>query len=56
MKAIDGKVDNYLRERVLLEQPYVKDPNLTVRQLIESAVQKFGEKIELVRFERLSVR
>ncbi len=55
-KAIEGKVDSYLRERVLLEQPYVKDPNLTIRQLIDSAVQKFGEKIELVRFERLSVR
>lgn len=55
-KAIEGKVDSYLRERVLLEQPYVKDPSLTIRQLIESGVQKFGEKIELVRFERLSVR
>ena len=56
VKAIEGKVDSYLGERVLLEQPYVKDPNVTVRQLIESAVQKFGEKIELVRFERLSVK
>ncbi len=55
-KAIEGKVDSYLRERVLLEQPYVKDPSQTIRQLIESAIQKFGEKIELVRFERLSVR
>ncbi len=56
IKAIEGKVDSYLRERVLLDQPFVKDPSLTIRQLIESAVQKFGEKIELVRFERLSVR
>jgi len=55
-KAIEGKVDSYLRERVLLEQPYVKDPSITIRQLIESGVQKFGEKIELVRFERLSVK
>ncbi len=55
-KAIEGKVDSYLRERVLLEQPYVKDPTITIRQLIESGVQKFGEKIELVRFERLSVK
>ncbi|QQG37839.1 MAG: elongation factor Ts [Candidatus Kaiserbacteria bacterium] len=55
-KAIDGKMESYLRERVLLDQPFVKDPSLTVRQLIESAVQKFGEKIEVVRFERLSVR
>lgn len=55
-KAIEGKVDSYLRDRVLLEQPFVKDPSVTIRQLIESAVQKFGEKIEVVKFARLSVK
>lgn len=55
-KAIEGKIDSYLRERVLLEQPFVKDPSVTIRELIDQAVQKFGEKVELVRFERLSVR
>src|SRR3990167_7688648 len=55
-KAVEGKVESYLKERVLLEQPFVKDSSITVRELINSAIQKFGEKIELVRFERLSVR
>ncbi|MBI2613036.1 elongation factor Ts [Candidatus Kaiserbacteria bacterium] len=55
-KAIEGKVDSYLKERVLLEQPFVKDPTITIRGLLDSAIQKFGEKVELVRFERLSVR
>lgn len=55
-KAIEGKIDSYLRERVLLEQPFVKDPSVTIRELIEQAAQKFGEKVELVRFERLSTR
>jgi len=55
-KAIEGKVDSYLRDRVLLEQPFVKDSSITVGQLIDSAVQKFGEKIVVVRFERLSVK
>ena len=55
-RAIEGKVDSYLKERVLLDQPFVKDPSTTVRGLIDSAVQKFGEKIELVRFERMSVK
>ena len=55
-KAVEGKVESYIKERVLLEQPYVKDSSITVRELINSAIQKFGEKIELVRFERLSVR
>ena len=55
-KAIEGKIDSYLRDRVLLEQPFIKDPSITVKGLIEGAVQKFGEKVELVRFERLSVK
>ena len=55
-KAIEGKIDSYHRERVLLEQPYVKDPTITIGELINAAVQKFGEKVELVRYERLSVR
>ena len=55
-KAIEGKIDAYLREKILLEQPFVKDPSQTIRGLIDSAVQKFGEKVEVVRFERLSAR
>jgi elongation factor Ts len=55
-KAIEGKIDSYLRDRVLLEQPFVKDPSVTIKELISQAVQKFGEKVELVRYERLSVR
>jgi elongation factor Ts len=55
-KAVEGKIDAYLKERVLLEQPFVKDPSRTIRELIDSAVQKYGEKVEVVRFERLSVK
>jgi len=55
-RAIQGKLDGYLKERVLLEQPFVKDGSVSVRELIDSAIQKFGEKVELVRYERLSVR
>lgn len=56
LKAIEGKLDAFIKEKILLEQPYVKDASLTIQQLIDSAVQKFGEKIEVVRFERLSVK
>jgi elongation factor Ts len=55
-KAIQGKMDKFIAERALLEQPFVKDSSRTVRGLIEEAVQKFGEKIEVVRFARLSVK
>lgn len=54
--VIQGKIDSYLKDRVLLEQPFVKNPDITIRELIDTGMQKFGEKIELVRFERLSVK
>jgi elongation factor Ts len=55
-KALSGKLDSFVKEKVLLDQPFVKDGSVTVQQLIDSAVQKFGEKIEVVRFARLSVK
>lgn len=55
-KAVDGKLDAYIKEKILLEQPYVKDQNVTIRELIDAAIQKFGEKIQVLRFERLSVK
>ena len=55
-KALEGKMDSFVSERSLLEQSFVKDPSRTVRNLLEEAIQKFGEKIDVVRFERLSVK
>ena len=54
-KILEGKLDAYWGERVLLEQAFIKNPDLTIRNLIESATQKFGEKIELSRFVRYSI-
>lgn len=42
-------------ESVLLNQPFIKNPEMTITNLIQSAVQKFGEKIEISRFTRYSV-
>jgi elongation factor Ts len=39
----------------LMAEQFIKDPSLTISNLIENAVQKFGEKIELSRFARFSV-
>lgn len=55
-KALQGKLDSYLKDKVLTEQSFVKNPDVTVGEMISQAVQKFGEKVELVRFERLSVK
>lgn len=54
-KILQGKLDSYLADKILLEQPFVKDGNIKIKDLIESAIQKFGEKIEIARFSRFSV-
>lgn len=55
-KAVEGKLEAFIKEKILLEQPFVKDSSQTIQQLVDSAVQKFGEKIQVVRFERLTVK
>lgn len=54
-KILAGKLDSYLKDKVLLEQAFVKDPNKSIKELLQEATQKFGEKTELTRFERLAV-
>lgn len=54
-KIVQGKLDSYLSDKVLMEQAYVKDPSMTVGQLVEQATQKFGEKIEIANFGRYTI-
>ena len=42
-------------EDVLLNQAFIKNPEVTITNIIEGAIQKFGEKIELSRFVRFSI-
>jgi elongation factor Ts len=51
-KIVAGKLEKYYSEFVLLEQPFVKDPDKTVRQLIAERVGKIGENIKVRRFSR----
>jgi elongation factor Ts len=55
-KILAGKLDAYFNERVLMEQAFIKNPDMIIRNLVEQAVQKFGEKIEITRFIRYSVK
>ena len=52
---IEGKLNAYFSERLLLDQPFVKDQNITIGSMIEAAVQKFGERIEVGRFSRFGI-
>jgi elongation factor Ts len=53
-KILNGKLDAFFKERILIEQDFIKDPSITVNTLIQNAIQKFGEKIEVARFVRFS--
>jgi elongation factor Ts len=55
-KILQGKIDAHFKDKVLLEQSFIKNPDQSITNLIESAIQKFGEKIEVGRFVRLSVK
>lgn len=55
-KILEGKLNSYFADKVLLEQPFIKNPDQTVQSLIEAAIQKFGEKIEIARFTRYSTK
>jgi len=55
-KILQGKLDAYFKERVLTEQAFVKNPDITVGDLINEAIHKFGEKIAVGRFVRFSVK
>lgn len=55
-KILEGKLASYFRDQVLLEQPFIKDESKTMRSLLDEATQKFGERIEISRFARLSIR
>ena len=55
-KILEGKLGSYFQEQVLLDQPFIKDETKKVRDLLNEATQKFGERIEVSRFTRVSVR
>ena len=55
-KIMEGKISSYFREQVLLEQSAIKDESKMVKDLLNEATQKFGERVEGTRFVRLSAR
>jgi elongation factor Ts len=54
-KIVEGKLEKYFQEVVLLEQPFVKDPDITVGQLVTQAGAKTGENIVVRRFTRYAL-
>lgn len=54
-KMVGGKVEKYLAEICLLEQKYVKNPDLTVQDLLNELVGKMGEIISIKKFARFQI-
>lgn len=51
-KIVEGRLNKYYEETVLMDQPFVKDPAKTVGELVTEKVAKTGEKITIRRFTR----
>lgn len=54
-KILEGKLNTYFSEMVLLNQPFIKNPEQTIQALLDSGVQKFGEKMAVARFKRFKI-
>ncbi|WP_431661306.1 translation elongation factor Ts [Pantanalinema rosaneae] len=51
-KIVQGRIDKRLKELCLLDQPYIRDQNLTVEELVKQYISKLGENIQIRRFVR----
>ncbi|MBC6422094.1 MAG: translation elongation factor Ts [Hormoscilla sp. SP5CHS1] len=51
-KIVQGRVEKRLKEMCLLDQPYIKDQNITVSELIKQSIAQLGENIKVRRFTR----
>lgn len=54
-QILKGLLAAYFKDKVLLESAYIKDPDRTIKDLLDGAIQKFGERIELTSFIRCSI-
>jgi elongation factor Ts len=54
-KIVEGKLNSYYQQFCLLEQASVRDPNVTIQQLIQDAIRILGENITISRFTRMKV-
>ncbi len=54
-KIVDGKLNKWYEEHVLLDQPFVKDDSLSVSDLINAAIGSLGEKIVVRRFTKFAL-
>ena len=54
-KIVDGKMKKFFKENCLMNQDYVRDPNITIEDLLNEMVAKIGENITIKRFARFKI-
>jgi elongation factor Ts len=54
-KIVEGKLKKYFKENCLMDQPYVRNPDITVADLLNEMIAKIGENISIKRFIRFKV-
>jgi len=54
-KIVDGKLNSFYQQFCLMEQASVRDPNVTIAQLVQDAIRLLGENITVTRFVRMKV-
>jgi elongation factor Ts len=54
-KIVEGKLNSFYEQVCLLDQPSIRDPKVTVGQLVQAAVAKLGENISIARFVRFKL-
>lgn len=51
-KIVQGRIDKRLKELTLMDQPYIRDQNITVEELVKQTIALLGENIKVRRFSR----
>lgn len=54
-KIVDGKIEKYYQEICLFEQPFIRDPDRRVKDLVDQAISKLGENIIVRRFAKFRI-
>lgn len=54
-KIVDGKLESYYSQVCLMDQPSVRDPNVTIKQMVAAATAKTGENVTITRFVRFKL-
>ncbi|SHH73634.1 translation elongation factor Ts (EF-Ts) [Caloranaerobacter azorensis DSM 13643] len=54
-KMVEGRLEKFYKEVCLLEQPFIKDPDVTIKDILTEKIAKIGENIKIRRFVRYEV-